>query len=72
MRGLVLDFKARTLHWYDAVSNLCGDDGSSFEQSLDAFLTQGVPPIVHGVPAAVLAEVRTALQANSNHLDAAP
>lgn len=60
--GLVLDLEEETLHWYEAVSNLCGDDGSRLEQPLATFRTRGVPAVVGDVPHEVLQELHAAIR----------
>ena len=52
----------QTLSWYDAVSNLCGDDGSSLEQAL-IFKVQGTPPMIGKVPDDVLDEIYAVINA---------
>jgi hypothetical protein len=50
------------LHWFDAVSNLCGDDGSALEQSLADYRARGVPSIMAPVPDDVQRELDVALR----------
>jgi len=62
VRGLILDMDGAVLHWFDAVSNLCGDDGSALEQSLADYRARGVPSIMAPVPDDVQRELDVALR----------